>query len=114
MAGTKFFGPVGYGTSVETPAGGGVWVKTIVERPYYGDIVRNARRLRDGERVNNEITVGNSISIVADPFAFGHFMEIVYVTWMGARWEVESVEVLADAPRLMLRLGGVYNGPIAE
>lgn len=105
----KYFGEVGYGDSVETPAGSGVWVDQIVERPYYGDVVRNIRRLDEGEDLNPDVTVQNSISIVADPYAFEHFFAIRYIRWAGTLWTVTSVEV--QSPRLILSLGSVYNGP---
>jgi hypothetical protein len=105
----KFYGKVGYGESVEQAAG--VWVDEITEYSYYGDVVRNVRRLREGENLNNDLSVGNSISIVADEFANEHFHAIRYVEWAGAKWAVPDVEV--QSPRLLLRLGGVYNGPTA-
>jgi hypothetical protein len=104
----KFHGVIGYGESVEKNPG--VWVDEIVEYSYYGDVIRNARYLKEGEQgVNNDITVGNSISIVADAYANEHFFAIRYVEWAGALWTVNMVEV--QSPRLLLRLGGVYNGP---
>lgn len=105
----KFFGQVGYGEAVESPSGSGVWVDVIVEKQYFGDVVRNTRRLQDGEYLNNDLTVSNSISIVADAYANNHFFAIRYVTWQGVRWTVSDVEV--QPPRLILRLGEVYNGP---
>lgn len=105
----KFFGKVGYGESVESPVGSGVWVDELVEYDYYGDVVRNTRRLQSGEFLNDDISVGNSISIVADAYANEHFFAIRYIQWAGVLWTVESVEV--QSPRLLLRLGGVYNGP---
>ncbi len=105
----RFYGEVGYGKSVETPAGSGVWVDQITEFPYRGDVIRNTRKLEEGDRLNDDITVGNSISIVADQFAVEHFFEIKYVRWMGVLWTVPSVEV--RTPRLILSLGSVYNGP---
>lgn len=105
----KFYGRIGYGETVETAPG--VWQDIIVEYPYYGDVVRNARTLQDGEKVNNDITVGNSISIVADAYANEHFHAIRYIQWAGTLWVVTEVEV--QSPRLILRLGGVYNGPTA-
>lgn len=108
----KFHGKIGYGESVESPAGSGVWVDDIVEYEYYGDVVRNTRKLQEGEYLNNDLTVGNSISIVADAYAREHFFAIRYVEWAGALWTVSEVEV--QSPRLLLRLGGVYNGPRAE
>lgn len=105
----KFFGKVGYGETVESPAGSGVWVDEIVEYDYYGDVVRNTRKLQAGEFLNDDISVGNSISIVTDAYANEHFFAIRYIQWAGVLWTVESVEV--QSPRLLLRLGGVYNGP---
>jgi hypothetical protein len=105
----KFYGRVGYGESVETSAGSGVWEDQIVEYNYYGDVVRNARQLREGENLNDDLSVSNSISIVADAYANEHFFAIRYVEWAGTLWVVTDVEV--QSPRLLLRLGGVYNGP---
>lgn len=107
----RFHGEVGYGESVETPADSGVWEMQITEFPYFGDVVRNSRRLESGESVNDDITVGNRISIVADQYAIEHFHKIKYVRWAGNPWKVTSVEV--QAPRLILSLGGIYNGPTA-
>jgi hypothetical protein len=103
----KFYGIIGYGEPVETAPG--VWQDSIVERSYYGDVIRNARTLQDDENINSELTVGNSISIVADAYANDHFFAIRYVQWAGTLWVVSEVEV--QSPRLVLRLGGVYHGP---
>lgn len=105
----KFFGEVGYGEAVETSPG--EWVNQITERQYYGDILRNTRQLTEGESVNKDLSVNNSISIVADAYADEHFFAICYIKWAGTLWTVTDVEV--QSPRLILRLGGVYNGPAA-
>lgn len=106
----KFFGAVGYGETVESAPG--VWDDVITEREYFGDVVRNARGLQEGDKVNDDISVDNSLSIVADAYAREHFFAMRYVRWAGALWKVSHVEV--QSPRLILRLGGVYNGPTAE
>lgn len=107
----KFNGVVGYaGESAEVSEG--VWEDVIVERTYYGDVIRNGRKLQEVEKVNDDISVGNSISIVADAYANNHFFAIRYVSWAGTLWKVTDVEV--QSPRLILRLGGVYNGPPVE
>lgn len=103
----KFSGEVGYGLTVEKARG--VWEDEVTERRYFGDVVRNLRRMQAGDQVNDEISVSNSISIVADEFANGNFMAIRYVKWAGTLWTVTTVEV--QSPRLLLQLGGVYNGP---
>ena len=104
----KFYGEIGYGESVETEPG--KWEDVITEFHYYGDVVRNTRQLQDSDNsVNANIAVQNSISIVADAYANEHFFAIRYIKWAGAYWIVSDVEV--QRPRLLLRLGGVYNGP---
>ena len=103
----RFFGRVGYGESVETTPG--VWIDQITERSYYGDVIRNARSLQEGENLNFDLNVRNSISIIADEYANNHFFSIRYVEWAGVLWTVPTVEV--QRPRLLLRLGEVYNGP---
>lgn len=110
MATRKFNGKVGYGASVESAPG--VWKDVITEVSYFGDVIRNTRVLREGERVNDDLSVGNSISIVADAYANEHFFAMRYVEWAGTLWIVDEVEV-QQGPRLLLRLGGVYNGPKA-
>lgn len=105
----RFYGKVGYGQTVDK--GHGVHEDVITEKSYFGDVIRNTRRLENGEKVNSDLTVGNSISIVADAYANTHFFAIRYVEWAGALWEVSEVDV--QSPRLILRLGGVYNGPQA-
>jgi len=105
----KFFGVIGYGVTVETSPG--VWQDEITELSYYGDVIRNTRKLQEGENLNNNLTVNNSISIVADAYANEHFFAMRYISWAGTLWTVSDVEV--QSPRLLLRLGGVYNGPVA-
>jgi hypothetical protein len=105
----KFAGKVGYG--VPTEGAPGVWADEIVERSYYGDVIRNTRRLSEGENLNFDLSVGNSISIIADAYANDHFFAIRYVEWAGVLWTVTTVDV--ESPRLVLRLGEVYNGPKA-
>jgi len=103
----KFYGLIGYGVQAETSPG--VWEEQIVERNYIGDVLKITSRMRDGESLNDNLTIDNRISIIADPFAYEKFHSMRYVNWMGASWKVTSVEV-APRPRLILTIGGVYNG----
>ena len=107
----RFYGEVGYGESIETPPQSGIWVDKITEFEYQGDVIRDTRQLAQGQQVNEDITVNNAISIVADEYATANFFNIKYVRWMGVLWIVTSVEV--RAPRLILNLGSVYSGPTA-
>ena len=103
----RFHGKVGYGDPVETSPG--VYDDVIIEKTYYGDVLRNTRSLAEGENVSFDISIGNSISIVADSYATEHMFAIRYVEWEGALWTVTAVEL--QRPRLLLTLGEVYNGP---
>jgi hypothetical protein len=105
----RFSGKVGYGLSVETVPG--VWQDVIVEKHYYGDVLRNTRRLAGNENLNGDLTVSNSISVMADAYAYQQFINIKYVEWMGLLWVVDNVEV--QRPRLLLSLGVIYNGNTA-
>ena len=105
----KFFGEVGFAQTVEDPVGSGIWKETLTKRNYYGDVIRNVRKLISQESVNDSVNVTNTVSIISDPYANEHFFAIRYVTWQSVRWKVSDVEV--QYPRLNLTLGGVYNGP---
>lgn len=102
----KWYGEIGFAQEVEkTP---GVWVEEIVRREYSGDFIRNTRRLQSTSQLNDNVTISNSISIIADPYANENFHSMRYAEFMGTKWKVESAEV--EYPRLILTLGGVYNG----
>lgn len=107
---TKYFGSIGYGETLEIRPG--VYDDVITERKYYGDVLKNTRKAEQGDKINSDISVGNSISIVADAYAYNHFFVMRYIRWAGAYWIISDVEV--QRPRLLLRLGGLYNGPKAE
>lgn len=102
----KFYGKLGY-DSETTEVRPGVWQEGIVERAVYGDLIRNTKRTENPGQVNDNITISNQVSFVADPYARNNFHRIKYVEFMGAKWSVASVEV--EFPRLVLNLGGVYN-----
>lgn len=106
----RFFGAVGYAVKVEQRPG--VWIDQIVEHNHYGDVIRNTRRWQEGADLNDDLKLSNSISIVADLFADENFHNIKYVKWKGGVWKVTTIEI--NPPRLILQLGGVYNGEQAE
>jgi hypothetical protein len=102
----KWFGKIGYADTVETKPG--VWKEQITERNYYGDITRNTRRLQTSNQVNDDLNISNEISIVSDPYANENFHAMKWIEFMGTKWKISSVEV--QYPRLILTIGGVYNG----
>lgn len=102
----KFCGLIGYEITVETEPG--IYEETIVENQYYGDVIRNTRRLKEGNKVNDDVVISNQVSIIADPFANNNFHAMRYIEFMGAKWKITEVEV--QYPRLILSIGGLYNG----
>lgn len=101
----KFSGIVGFAIQKETSPG--VWGEKITERCYKGDVLKNYIRWENGVSLNDNLNVNNSLSIVADSFAYENIGGIRFVKWMGASWKVTGVEV--ERPRLILTIGGVYN-----
>lgn len=102
----KWFGKIGYSISEETEPG--VWEPTIVEREYYGDVTSNRINRQNSGEVNERINLANVISIVADPFAYQNCSKMAYAEIMGAKWKITDIEI--QHPRLILTIGGVYNG----
>ena len=101
----KFYGVIGYGDTVEVEPG--IWEDQIVEHEYYGDLIKNTRKLESSGGINDDINIMNNISIVADPYANKNFHNMRYVTFMGTKWKITNVEV--SYPRLILTLGAIYN-----
>ena len=104
----KWCGIIGYvGQQVETVPG--VWKDEIIERKYKGDLTSvRSRWSTPSDSTNDDLTINNQISIVADPFAYDNFRSMKYVEFAGTKWKIESIEV--KYPRLVLTIGGVYNG----
>lgn len=103
----KFYGAIGFVETTESTPG--VWTEGVTERNYYGDVTKISSRWQQaGDKVNDDLEINNQISIVADPYAYSNFHAIRYLTWMGVSWKIKKVEVAR--PRLILTLGGVYNG----
>lgn len=102
----KFYGNVAYGVTEETSKG--VWEEHLVVKKYRGDVLRpNTRRWAPTENVNDDLKVTNIISVMADAYAYAHFVNIRWIEWMGVKWKVETAEV--RRPRINLTLGGVVN-----
>ncbi len=101
----KFYGKVGYLSTEETSPD--VYSEVLTERLYKGDVLRNQKRYQTSEGLNDDVIVNNSISIVADSYAYENAFAIKYVQWMGVLWKVTSIEI--QRPRIILSLGGKYN-----
>lgn len=105
----RFYGEIGFGDTVETAPG--VWEGVITERKFYGDVPRNIYQSNTTDKVNDDVDVNTSISIMATRYAIEHIKDIRYIKFEGEYWSINTIEV--KRPRLLLTLGGVYNGPKA-
>lgn len=106
----RFAGNVGFGVSTETRPG--YFEDVITERSYFGDVRRAARQAVTTDKVNDDLILENTVEIVADAYASDNIFAIRYVEWAGTNWKVLNAEI--QGVRLLLRLGGVYNGPTAD
>ena len=102
----KWAGKIGFATQTETKPG--VWEDVITEKSYKGDQLQNSFQHQPTDQLNDDIAIVNRLSVVADPHALQHVQMMRYATFMGVKWKISKVEVLR--PRLILTLGGEYNG----
>jgi len=100
----KWYGQLAYRDSVEVEPG--IWEDQITEVNKFGDVLRNYSSNQQGSKINDDITVSNQISIIADPQLLESFHKIIYITFGGAKWRVSNVDV--RYPRLIVTLGSLY------
>lgn len=110
----RFYGKVGYAISVERmtednpPLHTGIFEDKIIEKDYYGNVIRRSAKWQESGNVNDDLGISCQISIVADAFACQNFSRIKYVEYMGVKWKTVTVD--PQRPRIILTLGGEYNG----
>lgn len=102
----KFYGAIGYALQEESKPG--VWRDTVVEKNYRGDVILDQRRFQSTDQVNDDINIDNSISIIADAYAYENIGFMKYVVWNKVPWKIQSFVI--NRPRIVLQIGGVYNG----
>lgn len=108
---SKYYGAIGYSHDVEevdeNGEKNGIIKQVFTEVHYKGEILRNTRRWENGVGQNDNLTINNSIRIIADEYAYQNCHAIVYAEWMGRKWKVTNVEI--QRPGLVLTIGGVFN-----
>lgn len=105
----KFSGKVGFWLK-DVEMKPGVYGPEIVEKTYTGDVFRDTRKFQSVENQQNEnLTVNNRLSIISDLYMQKNWTSIKYVIWNNVKWKVSSIDV-SSYPRVILDLGGVYNG----
>lgn len=103
----KWFGKIGYSSTIQTAPG--VWKNQETVYEYYGDVIRNTSSWSaNPDSTNDNLNLDVQISIVSDPFANQNFYSMKWIEFMGAKWKITKVE--PKYPRLILSVGGVYNG----
>ena len=103
----KWHGVIGCIRTEETTPG--VWAPVVTEREYSGDVLRSANRWATAQdSTNDNLSTNMQISIVADPFANENCQSMKYVEFLGAKWKITNIDM--KFPRLILSIGGVYNG----
>ncbi len=102
----KFYGAIGYAIQSETAPG--VWENQIIEKNYRGDIILSQQRWQRTEGANNDLNLDNSISVIADVYAYSNSGFMKYIVLNGQKWNIKSLAI--NRPRIVLQIGGLYNG----
>ena len=100
----KCSGVIGYSLVVETQPG--IWSETIIDKPYYGEVVVDNRKYTNNE-INEDLNINNKISIVSNSFMLENLSTMKYLTFLKSKWKITSVEI--KPPRIIITIGGLYN-----
>lgn len=111
----RFSGYIGFVTEEETNPGD--YSMVPVEHGYRGDLLKNAvQRVNAEESTNDDFSLSTKLSVVADAYLLERLFSIKYVRFrqprIGGCWKVTNVEPVDR--RIILTVGGVYNGPKAS
>ena len=60
------------------------------------------------QKINDDINLDNSISIVADAYAHANVGVMKYIVWNNTPWKIQSFSI--NRPRIVIQIGGIYNG----
>ena len=63
----------------------GIASSTVVERPYYGEVLDHTRRWDSTEHISDDLVLSNQIKITANDYAYAHMSSIAYARWMGEK-----------------------------
>lgn len=106
----RYHGKVGFLISEDNQTTG-IADERPVEKSFYGTVHEHVRRWDDSGHLNDDLSLGNQISIVATDYAFKHASAIAYAEYMGQKWKVTSVRL--KPPQIIMTLGGIWNGRTA-
>ena len=103
----KFVGYIGFSVESEDVPEFGIWVSTITEKKYHGDILNATYKWNDNSKVNEDFNISNKFSVVANNFAVENIGNMLYVKWNNVKWKIITAELVY--PRIILYVGGLYN-----
>lgn len=104
----KYHGKIGFwrGNEKIKP---GVFIPSIVEKDYYGDVLEQRRKFQSAsDKQNDDLTLSSQISVISDLYMQQYWPSIRYLIWNGVKWKVVDADL--RHPRIILTLGGVYDG----
>ena len=105
----KFSGMIGFELErVEDPIRPSVYRPQIVEKHYKGDVLNRTSRWQASDTVTDNLNVSNRISVVSNKFLNENLSSMRYIVFKGVKWKINSITL--QPPRLILEMGGVYNG----
>lgn len=104
----KYYGTIGFWKK-DVEIRPGVTRPQIVPREYTGDILDNRQRWIPTEYQNDNLKINIRLSIIGDLYLNENISSVKYATYMGEKWKVSSIDT-TKYPRVILELGGVYNG----
>lgn len=108
----KYHGKIGFAKRVEKTPGN--WKDEITEREYFGDVLQNTNRWDQNQTsTNDNFSITNRISVVADSFMLENYATMRYISYRGELWKITSADD-TNRPRIILSLGGVWNGKTAS
>lgn len=107
---SRWYGSIGFSTQVEADPENhpSVYEQKVIEKKYYGEMNKKVRQWISDNQINNDIRISNTLTIYSDPYMTLHYGDILYITWLGKKWKVESADY-ANYPKITLQIGGIYN-----
>jgi len=105
----KWSGKIGFSKTIETAPS--VYRETYEEKSYRGDFIKRSLKWT-GQKVNEDISINNQLSVLCNSYLTENMALIRYVTINNTKWKV--TDITPDWPRVTLTLGGVFNSEASE
>ena len=109
----RYFAKLGYRYTEEQKDSegrpNGIYKEIYIERPYKAEVMSSGYQNQQGEGINDDYKITNKFSVLAcDAFTLSHLNSIIWIEYLNVKWKVTSVDI--QRPRLIISIGGEYNG----